>query len=269
MEGKESSTKENKETANIEESRQRPVLCVEHFYCITFVGVLMLLGSFAFPTINRKTLKPGDDFPLWLRTVSRYTNKPIKIGLIHLCIYSLELFREKEIFMYHTGQRLSTLWLQLIEHERWGQHLHMQLETALQIIDLTLSNRFKFYSQVEKGFLYATFVLFLFLHLVTSSAYHTWEEQLIGYIIAVLKVVLDYSILATYNREVGKYLCSHYSFLGGFFVIALLYLLTTIWCEQSCTTVTGIILHPTSMATTVFGTGASLQVASKRISRLT
>eukprot|EP00924_Labyrinthula_sp_SR-Ha-C_P003083 snap_masked-scaffold_50-processed-gene-1.49-mRNA-1 protein AED:0.06 eAED:0.06 QI:0/0/0/1/1/1/2/0/241 len=178
-----------------------------HFLGCTLMLSIMILGSYFFPTIDPVTLKPSDDFPSWLQTLSYYTNIPIKSGMLHFLLYAGEIFLiNKTLFFKHFGQRLTTLWLQLFENPRWGQHFHMQTEGLLQIIDIFV------YLQKQpedkkinlNKILQVFAFIFMFTNFVTSSAYHTLQEQVIGAIICYIKIFFDYSHFEHVNYRIGS-----------------------------------------------------------------
>lgn len=232
------------------ESKELTVTAV-HLQAVALMGLVFVFGSFMVPTIDRETLKPSEDFPIWLKNLSRLSNVPIKIGFVHAYIYAFEILRSPKLFPYHLGQRLTTLWVQFFEHHRWGQHLHMQVETVLQLVDLLGRDS---YSAMERGVLYGLVGLFFFTNFITSTAYHTWEEQSIGFVIALVKLAVDYSVGAQWNKMVGETMQSRLAIGGGLSLLALEYALVTYLFAS--TEVSRIVFHPTIIATTLF-TGAS------------
>eukprot|EP00924_Labyrinthula_sp_SR-Ha-C_P003095 snap_masked-scaffold_50-processed-gene-1.62-mRNA-1 protein AED:0.20 eAED:0.20 QI:0/0/0/1/1/1/2/0/217 len=181
-----------------------------HFLGCTLMLSIMILGSYFFPTIDPVTLKPSDDFPLWLQTLSYYTNIPIKSGMLHFLLYAGEIFLiNKTLFFKHFGQRLTTLWLQLFENPRWGQHFHMQTEGLLQIIDIFV------YLQKQPE----------------DKKINLNKEQVIGAIICYIKIFFDYSHFEHVNYRIGStfQLENKLSFiLGLVFTIGLYFIYPTI-----------------------------------------
>jgi hypothetical protein len=142
-----------------------------------------------------------------------------------------------DAFSLHTGQRVTTLWYQYLQHHRWGQHLHMQVETLLQVLDLVTlgaivverrrgtrssatsdtvesSKRQQLrrgYRErpVAQAFLAIVVLLMVIQNLITSSAYHTLAEQLVGYVLCCFKLAWDYTEAGScFNSAVGKPMAS-------------------------------------------------------------
>lgn len=169
-----------------------------------------ILFATLFSTIDSTTLKPSNDFPPNLKKFSDLTNIPIKVGLFHFLLYFFEANLFPTILPFHIGQRLSTMWLQAFENPRWGQHFHMQVETLLQLIDLEQQAQnkslpqhgFMTFFRVFSGFFMLTMI---FTNCVTSSAYHTLKEQLIGAFLAFIKLIYDYSEIGNQvNFYIGR-----------------------------------------------------------------
>lgn len=232
------------------------VLTKLHLLCVALMGAVFVIGSTVFSVIDHDTLKPGDGFPPWLKTLSFYSNIPIKLGAVHGFLYGIELYRDGELFTFHVGQRLSTLWVQFFENPRWGQHLHMQTETLLQIVDVFQSEKAQSYSALERYLLIGCAVLFVLTNLITSIAYHTFEEQLIGFLLTLVKLFLDYDIAMPYNKEIGSAVKSVYAIAGGVVMIALALALTHLTLSSTLIlTIDKFILHPTVIATSIFISG--------------
>jgi len=165
---------------------------------------LMVMGSGPLAMIDDLTLKPNSDFPQALESISYSTNLFIKYGALHLLFFGVELIYDKETAARHIGQRFTTLWMQMFEHHRWGQHFHMQVETLLQVVD-SLQHRKEKYPVYSRMFLIMIGFVMCLTNLITSIGYHTWREQLIGALLALLKVFLfDYSNSSSWvNYRVG------------------------------------------------------------------
>ena len=167
------------------------VLSVFEIACVLSLALCAVMtGCLLFPTINLATLKPGPGMSDWLLSVSRMTNIPIKLGILHGCLYFIEWSNGKSrgtVLSTHIGQRLTTLWVQGFQNPRWGQHLHMQIETMLQILEaMPVVGTF------GTLFLTSAFIALLTQAGITSSGFHTFEEQMLGFLSAVAKsVILD------------------------------------------------------------------------------
>ena len=232
------------------------VLTVAHLQCVVMMGLIFVVGSVIFPRIDRTTLKPDETFPTWLKKLSSAVNVPIKLGVFHMCFYGIELFRDEDIFAFHTGQRLTTLWFQFLQHRRWGQHLHMQTETLLQIVDVAQSGAFSSYSIPEKAVLAAGACMLCLTNLITSIAYHTWEEQAIGYLLTLAKLFIDYGVGHEVNRTVGRSLRSWRAVFGGVVTVAIVVVLSKVAVSTELSeAIVEFMLHPTVLATSVFAAG--------------
>lgn len=232
------------------------VLTMLHLQCVALMGLIFVVGSIGFPYIDRSTLKPNDSFPSWLKAVSYAVNVPMKLGLFHMVLYGIELFRDHHIFTFHTGQRLTTLWFQFFQHQRWGQHLHMQTETLLQIVDVYQSDGFRTYTVAEKTVLASGACVLCVTNLITSVAYHTWEEQVIGYLITLAKLFVDYGYGTKVNQKIGRSLRSWHALVGGFIAVAVIVALSKLMLSSSASkVVSAFMLHPTVLATGIFVAG--------------
>jgi len=222
-----------------------------HLIFVFVMFMIYIFGSYLLPTIDIKTLKPGPGFPQWLKAASYYSNIPIKLGVVHAAMFSLELYRSPKLFSRHVGQRLSTLWVQFFQHPRWGQHLHMQTETLLQVIDI---HHLKRCSNVEEDMLKCVGFLMMFTNFVTSSAYHTFEEQTIGFVFALVKLCVDYSHFGAHlNSYIGSTLSTINTLGSGLVFFAFFFTLFNyvLAIEMAAE----LLVHPTVMATTLFTGG--------------
>eukprot|EP00514_Thraustochytrium_sp_LLF1b_P008971 CAMPEP_0184549790 /NCGR_PEP_ID=MMETSP0199_2-20130426/12307_1 /TAXON_ID=1112570 /ORGANISM="Thraustochytrium sp., Strain LLF1b" /LENGTH=301 /DNA_ID=CAMNT_0026944537 /DNA_START=144 /DNA_END=1049 /DNA_ORIENTATION=+ len=197
------------ERSKLLDKRLWPRLTDGHLALSVMMISFMLLGSAVFPMIDHDTLKPSDEMPAWLKTVSHYSNIPVKLGAIHLVLYAAEMMVDQDLAERHMGQRMTTMWMQTIEHPRWGQHFHMQLEAVLQIADLLKRKRKGETSQFP-SFLHVLLGVFAFImvvtNFVTSCCYHTLSEQVIGAVLACVKLVgFDYwQDMENINVKVGQ-----------------------------------------------------------------
>mmetsp|Transcript_1534 Transcript_1534/g.1746 ORF Transcript_1534/g.1746 Transcript_1534/m.1746 type:complete len:262 (+) Transcript_1534:101-886(+) len=223
-----------------------------HVFYLLSMFTLFLVGSIVYPTIDQETLKPGPLFPKWLKSISYYSNIPIKYGAVHLSLYALEFYRSPSLFTRHIGQRLTTLWFQVFQHPRWGQHLHMQTETLLQVVDVHSLASFR---KAELDFCKTIGGLMLFTNLITSSAYHTFKEQAIGFFFTLLKLVGDYSKLGhDINHFVGSVLGRRETLAFGLaFATFLFCVVKYILAHEP---LTDFLAHPTVSATAVVSGGA-------------
>jgi hypothetical protein len=117
-------------------------------------------------------------------TVCVSTSQPLQV---HFVLYFVELTLltlgdDTSLFATHIGQRLTTLWFQLLQPPRYGQHLQMHLETLMQIADCMNLH------QVERKRMRWLYVFFGFISLgiyiqnaLTSLAYHSMAEQTWGF----------------------------------------------------------------------------------------
>lgn len=248
------------------ERRMRNGLDSFHAWGIVLMGALYILGSYTFPMIDHGTLKPNEDFPLWLKKLSYYSNVPIKIGAVHTCLYGIEFFRDRKLFSRHVGQRLTTLWVQFLEHPRWGQHLHMQTETLLQIFDIFSRSKPKDFSDIEVWILRFFVVLFALTNYLTSMGYHTFFEQTLGFVLCLAKLWLDYTPFGLdLNSSIGDALNSLEAIVGGAVALLLAHVLVYLSLQG-----TGryedafyFLTHPTGVASCMFLGGLGVTTALK------
>jgi hypothetical protein len=211
------------------------------------------ISSTYFSTIDLDTLRPKkDEMNADLLRFSKWSNYYIKFGFMHLSLYALEFFRTSkssplnknnkntnDIFEFHIGQRLTTLWYQFFQNERYGQHLHMQIETALQICDDLFINKTAFPTTIERLYLYFIGFLMLFTNAVTSSGFHTFEEQTYGFIYCIVKLIYDYSNVGLIvNKQIGSTLSNLVQIVAGFIFVGIGILFNELQ-----------MLHPTVIAT--------------------
>jgi hypothetical protein len=226
----------------------------EHTLALAGMTALVLFGSLALSWFDTATLKPSNDMPAWLKSVSHWSNLPIKLGLVHVFLYGVELWHDPRSGERHVGQRLTTLWLQLIEDPRFGQHLHMQLETLLQLCDVRdrqrrgLVARYPLWVQV--GFLLIGLVMAV-TNLVTSCCYHSLREQLIGLALAVAKLAAFDYLRATQdlNLRLGELYTIPGALVAG--VALLVALVALVWLTGADKEQWRLVLHPTTLATVV------------------
>ncbi|KAH9246830.1 hypothetical protein BASA81_015608 [Batrachochytrium salamandrivorans] len=151
--------------------------------------VVMVFGSMSL--MDEVTLKPSLRFTGPVKQLAYWTNIPIKFGLVHFVLYLVEyLVVQNNLLTYsHVGQRMTTLWFQLVQHKRDGQHLQMHLETLMQVCDLwsvTLGNCSLWLRVMLLGMVLGVFVQ----NAVTSLAYHSLVEQLLGLGLFLCKYLL-------------------------------------------------------------------------------
>ena len=231
--------------------RSLPNITVLHVAIFQTMLGLLFIGSFIFPMIDLETLKPNQQFPNWLKTVSYYFNIPIKFGLVHSFIYVLELFWDTDSGKRHIGQRITTLWMQLYENPRFGQHFHMQLETSLQVADMFKREHKKHvkYNYFFKAAFVMIIALMMVTNYITSSGYHTFHEQLIGAALASAKLIFFdyYKPIERINGKVGDVYTGFRTLVVGF-VIALGLILISIILLGSLSIHQDFIWHPTSLS---------------------
>ena len=183
----------------------------EHILYVTIFAAIAAVFSLALPTMDATTLKPAPGrMPRWLIDLSRATNWPIKVGLFHAIFYFIEWRNPRtrsENLAQHVGQRATTLFIQCLQNPRWGQHLAMQLETCLQAGENLVHA-----STLELLFFLVAAATMLLQLAVTSSGYHTFEEQMLGLLSGIIKsVLIDRSVHIA--RQVN-------GFIGGPFTSA-------------------------------------------------
>jgi len=209
---------------------------------------VMLLGSVHLSVIDELTLKPGSSFPRFLRSVSYWSNLHIKSGVVHLFLYGSELYFEGSRASVHIGQRLTTLWVQVLQHERNGQHLQMQTETLLQVVDIlgddSRKSRYPF--RVYQGFFMVAFIM-IFTNLITSIGYHTFEEQAIGFGFYLAKAAVDYwEGSAFLNKEVGRPFTEPMGAFSGLLMVMALFAVNRYFLALP------LLGNPTFLATILF-----------------
>lgn len=188
--------------------RDFPRLSRIHIVLICCMLSVLVAAGALFPMIDLDTLKPNEFFPSKLRVASFYSNIPIKMGLVHAIMYGVELVLDPYSAKRHIGQRMTTLWMQVFENPRFGQHFHMQLETGVQVLDMFKRDHenYVIYSWPIKAILCGIIVLMIFTNYITSCCFHTLEEQLVGALLALAKLTLiDYFRLCEpINKKVGS-----------------------------------------------------------------
>lgn len=247
-------------------------LTPKHYVTVISMLVVLLIGSTIFSTIDIETLKPSESFPDIIKNISTITNFPIKIGLMHLVLYTFEYFYFPELVSTHIGQRLSTLWLQYFENPRWGQHFHMQMETALQICDIITradkvnGNRFKnkkkLFWMIGLVFCRLVLVAMLLTNFITSSAYHTFKEQCLGAVVALAKIVFDYHSYGQKNNQfIGESLTTipEITIAIGVLFLCLGYIVLHLVGLDA----DSIIAHPTVVATSFFMGGLTTPIFTR------
>lgn len=209
---------------------------------------------FASPLVsvfNYHTMKPHATMHPWIKTVAMATNVPIKLGLIHGGLYLGEFFLNRELFKLHVGQRFTTLWYQLLQPHRFGQHLQMHFETLVQVADVlsseTLATVSKTLKNVIRAVLYVVIAGILLQNALTSMGWHSIEEQATGFVLVCIKYfVFDLSKRgAKFNNSIGSTLASGVQWIGASFSLGS----GLAWNEFEA-------LHPTAMATLLFVGGA-------------
>ena len=227
----------------------------EHFAALAGMTALVLLGSLALPWFDAATLKPSSGMPAWLKAVSYWSNLPIKLGLVHAFLYGVELWHDPRSGERHVGQRLTTLWLQLAEDPRFGQHLHMQLETLLQLCDARERQRRGLVSRyppwVQLGFLLVALAMAV-TNLVTSCCYHSLREQLVGLALALAKLVAFDYLRSTQdlNLRLGELYTIPGALAAGVALLAAV--LATAWLLVGADKEQWrLVVHPTTLASVV------------------
>jgi len=236
---------------------QWPRLRAAHLGVAASMLTVLVIGSLFFPTIDYVTLKPGPAFPPMAKSVAFYSNIPIKLGAVHVFLYGAELYFDPRNAERHIGQRLTTLWMQFFENPRWGQHFHMQIETALQVIDIfsvDAEREVPRFPPMVRSVLGAIVWLMFVTNFITSSGYHTLEEQLIGAAVALLKLFFDYYYSTEHvNSQIGSSYTEPRALLGG---VALT--MVAVWFARAMFAATAsieylaLIMHPTTLATLCF-----------------
>lgn len=183
------------------------------------LGLVCALPRYTF--FDALSLKPKAMHPA-IREVARITNIPIKLGMVHLAFYLVEFFRDPAMFQRHCGQRLGTLWWQfLLQNERWGQHLQMQIETCMQVADAMQRRDVAKYSSLHLLLFAVITALLLCQAALTSLGWHDFDEQFKGFCLAIVKLAFDYSPLGQrLNFQLGTAFAVAVHWIGGSALVA-------------------------------------------------
>ena len=203
--------------------------------------------AMAHPSVSHfdaATLRPRDSLAGWVVAVGRATNRPVRQGLLHAAAYAVELGWDRLAGRRHVGQRLTTLWIQVAQHGRWGQHVQMQLETLAQVCDASARSKAGMvaYPLPARVGMAALAVGMLAQVALTSVGWHSLHEQAVGVALGLGKLAFDYTATGSkINDRVGFALGEAVHWLGGFLAVSAAY------------GVHGVAaLHPTVMATLLF-----------------
>lgn len=221
-----------------------------HIALFIFMGIVNYIASGYMSYIDELTLRPSHHFPKEVKWFCNITNKPIKYGVLHFVFYTMEFFKDKDQFQIHVGQRITSLWMQTLQHHRNGQHLQMQIETLLQIADCffpraiysSSNGETKYTSILERAILLISASMLVITSILTSMAYHTHDEQMIGLGFAFLKLFFDYTIGIQVNGMIGQVLREAIQIAVGFIALGI-----TIATDMAPG------MTPTAMATVIFG----------------
>lgn len=180
---------------------------------------LLFAMAFSLPGISVMdpvTLKPHKGFNPTLKTIARVTNIPIKLGIVHGVLYMMEYIIDPELFKRHVGQRLTTLWYQLIQFPRFGQHLQMHVETLVQAADALYSKKM-FGNLLVRAVLWTVITGILVQDALTSLAYHSFTEQVVGFGLGIVKLLcFDWAARGSrINKAVGESLARGIQWIGG------------------------------------------------------
>lgn len=234
------------ETVLDQNSMAKPTVgWLHHFFTVVVFISLCVFASPWIAVMDPVTLKPINMDPR-VKKIAEMTNWPVKMGAVHACLYMLEFFRDKHLFQRHFGQRITSLYYQLFQPSRFGQHLQMQLETLLQIADAIRSGNFT-KSVLAQSILWSIAMIMVIQSALTSYGWHSFEEQLLGFILVSVKLLMfDFTARgAMINKTIGKSLAEGIQWIGGGVSLA---------CGVAFNGFE--LLHPTAMATLVVVGGA-------------
>ena len=224
------------------------------WHAAVLVACGVVFAAFSSPMLSyfdEDTMRPNSLFPAQVKAVARATNVPIKLGLFHMTLYAFEFWLDRELFPRHIGQRFTTLWYQLLQPERYGQHLQMHVETLMQLCDAESRANALGYPAPAVAAMYMAGSIVMLQNALTSMGWHSAQEQAIGFALALLKLAFDYSALgAELNRTVGSALSDVMRWVG---VALMLFGGYVVNGFES--------LHPTTIATLIFAGGAVVAVA--------
>jgi len=205
--------------------------------------------AFSSPAVtyfDPETLRPTPDFPAWVRAAAHATNVPIKLGVLHVALYATEFWYDRGLFRRHVGQRFTTLWYQLPQPPRYGQHLQMQLETLMQLCDALARREAAAYPLGAVVAIGGAGTVVMAQSALTSIGWHSMQEQSAGFALALLKLALDYSPYGVrVNERVGGSLSDAAQWAGGALMLGTGYVVNGFEA-----------LHPTAVATLIFAGGA-------------
>jgi len=185
-----------------------------------FLGLIFAMPNLShFDPASQRPLTSMDPF---IKHLARVTNVPIKLGAVHLCLYLIEFIKDPVLFRRHVGQRLTTLWWQMLQNHRLGQHFQMQIETCMQIADV-LTRRSEARYNVGHCVVFAGISILIFCQAaLTSLGWHNFNEQFAGFSLAMVKLLFDYSVQGTkLNDAVGGLLSIALHWVGGAFLVLL------------------------------------------------
>jgi len=210
---------------------------------VTFI----VFGLPGISVMDPESMKPRKGFNPTLKAIAIATNVPIKLGVVHGILYAFEFFLDPNLFKRHVGQRLTTLWFQLFQFQRFGQHLQMHIETLVQAADVLTSKSPLARHTVVKVFLYVVIAGVLTQNALTSLGWHSLKEQAIGFGLGMLKLVaFDLAPHgARLNRYLGESLARGIQWLGGAISLG-----GGLFLNNYAP------LHPTIMASLIFAGGA-------------
>lgn len=220
--------------------------------------VVLVFGSMS--VMDETTLKPSVKFTGPVKQLAYWTNIPIKLGLVHFGLYLIEyVVVQNNLLTYsHVGQRMTTLWFQLVQNKRDGQHLQMHLETLMQVCDLwsVVRPQAVWLQALLIGVVLGVFVQ----NALTSLAYHSLAEQLLGLVLFLCKyLVFDLQPQGggLVNYHLGALVMENkWRVAGGLGVLAVV----LAWNEFHT-------FHPTAMATNMVVGGGLVKIREAHVGR--
>jgi len=224
------------------EELERPKVYMLHAWLMFIAFALFVIFSSPYLSMmNPETNRPHEHFHPTLKTIAKLSNVPIKLGIFHGVLYFGEFFLDPQLFKRHIGQRFTTLWYQLFQHHRYGQHLQMHMETLIQLADALHSSKLSQRVVVQIA-IWTAILIVLLQDAMTSVGWHSFEEQAIGFGIGALKLCFDLTARgARVNNLIGESLSRGIQWIGGAVSLGVAIFLNDF-----------TPMHPTAMATIIF-----------------